>query len=130
MTGKNIKEGNQKEPEFIYKKLCIYSYLFKPQPPSKYSPCDAIHLSRHFFHCSKQFFNLLILVPFSASAIFCFTSFTSAKHFPLRIFFIWRNKKKCCYGRDRVNREGGAWGSCRLWSKTAERSVQCGQVHL
>ena len=34
--------------EFIYKKLCIYSYMFKVQSPSKYSPFDAIHLSRLF----------------------------------------------------------------------------------
>ena len=32
--------------------------------------------------------NLLILMPFSASAIFCFTSSTLAKHFLLRTFYI------------------------------------------
>ena len=32
----------------IYKKLCIYFYMFKLQSPSKYSPCDAIHLVRQF----------------------------------------------------------------------------------
>ena len=60
---------------------------------------------------------------------FCFTSFTSAKHFPLRTVFIQGNKqtnKKS--GWDWVNREGGAWGSCCLGSKTAEHSVRCGQV--
>ena len=34
--------------EFMYKKLCIYSYMLKLQSPSKYSPFDAMHLSRHF----------------------------------------------------------------------------------
>ena len=32
-------------------------------------------------------------MPFSASTIFCFTYSTSAKHFPLRIFFVQGNKK-------------------------------------
>ena len=57
-----------------------------------------------FFYCSKQFLNLLILMPFSASTIclfVCFTSSTSAKHFPLRTFFIW--VKKGHLGRSRVN---------------------------
>ena len=74
--------------EFIYKNVCIYSYMFKLQLPSKYSPFDAIHLSRLFFHCSKQFSNSSILMPFSAFAIFFLTSSTSVKHLPLRTFFI------------------------------------------
>ena len=47
-----------------------------------------------FSHCTKQFLNLLILMPFSASAIFCFTSSTRTKHFPLRTFFIQGEKEK------------------------------------
>ena len=66
--------------------------MFKPQSPSKYSPFDAVHPSR-LSHCSREFLNTLILMPFSASAIFCFTSSTSARLFPLRIFFIQGNKK-------------------------------------
>ena len=58
--------------EFIYKKLCISSYIFKLQPPSKYSPIDVIIPSRWFFHCSKQFLSLSILMPFNASAIVLF----------------------------------------------------------
>ena len=38
----------KKTPEFIYKKLCIYSPVFKPQSPSKYSPLHGIHLLRLF----------------------------------------------------------------------------------
>ena len=56
--------------EFIYKKLCIYSHMFKSQSPSKYSPFDAIHLWRHFSHSSKQFLNSSIFMPCSASVIF------------------------------------------------------------
>ena len=90
----NLYGGMSKNSEFIYKKLCIYSYTFKLQSPSKYSPLNAIHLSRCFFHCSQQFLNVSILMPFSASAVFYFTSSTLTKHFPLRTFLIWRNKKK------------------------------------
>ena len=84
--------GDLKNPEFIYKKLYIYSYMFELQSPSKYSPFDAIHLSRCFCPLHKTVFELINLMPFSA-AIFCFTTSTSAKHFPLRTFFIWGNKK-------------------------------------
>ena len=85
--------GNPPKLECIYKRLYIYSYMFKLQSPSKYSPFDAIHLSRHFFPTAqKQFLNSLILMSFSASAVFCFTFSTLAKHFPLRTFFIWENK--------------------------------------
>ena len=41
--------------EFVYKKLCIYSYMFKLPSPSKNFPFDAIHLLRQFFHCSNVF---------------------------------------------------------------------------
>ena len=121
--------GGPQNPEFIYKKFCICSYMFKVQSPSKYSPFDAIHLSRYFCHCSKQFLNSSILMPFSASAFFYFTFSTLAKHFPLGTFFVKENKKKSCLGWDQVNRKGGAWESCRFWSQTAEHSSWCGQVH-
>ena len=90
----DICEGDPKKPRIYLQKILYYSYMFKLQSPSKYSPFDAIHLSRHFFHCSEQFLNLSILMPSRVSAIFCFTSSTSAKCFPLKIFFIWRNKQK------------------------------------
>ena len=94
--------------EFIYKKSCFYSYLFKLQSSSNYSPFDAIHLSRCFFHCSKQFLNLSILMAFSASdRYFFFTSYTLAKCFPLRTFFIWGNTEKSLGVR---SGEKGGWG--------------------
>ena len=60
--------------QFIYKKLCIYSYTFKLQSPSKYSSFDAIHLLRRFFHCSDSFWThwflcLLVLLPFFVSLL-------------------------------------------------------------
>ena len=78
----------------------------------------------------KIVLNSSILMPFSASATFCFTSFILAKCFPLRTFITQGNKKKSCLGQDQVNREGGAWRSCHFWSKTAEHSARCEQVHL
>ena len=87
-----MREDPRKPLEFIYKTSCIYSYMFKLQSSSKYSPFNAIHLLRHFFHCSKQVLNLLILMPCRASAVFCFTFSTSAKCFPWRPHqnvFLW-----------------------------------------
>ena len=117
-----------KKPEFIYKRLYTYSYMFKLQSPSKYSPFDAIYLLRCFFHCSKQFLNSLILTPFSASAIFLlllFPIFRIGKMFPFEDFF-YLGKQNKSLGWDRMNREGAVWGSCCFWSKTAEYSVVWG----
>ena len=58
--------------EFTYKN-CVFILIFKLQSPSKYSPFDVIHLSKHFFHYSKQFLNSVILMLFEtlvASAFF------------------------------------------------------------
>ena len=113
--------------EFTYKKLCIYSYMFKLQSPSNYSPFDAIQLLKFFFYCSEQFLDPSILKLFSASAIFCFTSSTSTKRFPLRTFFILGNKSHL--GQDQMKKKGGTRGLCHFWSKTAKHSAQFGQVH-
>ena len=43
----------------IYKNLCIHSYMFKRQSPSKYSPFDVTQLSRLFFPLLKTVFELL-----------------------------------------------------------------------
>ena len=80
--------------------------MFKLQSPLKYSWFDVMHLLRCFSHCSKQLLNSLILMPFSASAFFCFTSSTSTKCFPLKTFFIQGNKKRRLRWWDQVNREG------------------------
>ena len=44
--------------------------MFKFQFPSEYSPHDAMHLPRRFFHCSKQFLKSLILMPFMLLLLF------------------------------------------------------------
>ena len=84
---------------------------------------------RDIFPLLKTVLNSLILIPFRASAIFCFTSSTSAKCFPLRIFFSWRNKK-VAWGKIRWIGRGGPGDQAFFWSKTAQYSVQCGQVRL
>ena len=66
--------------------------MFKRQAPSKY-----FYLLRLFPHCSKYFLNMSILMPFIVFLqffFFCFTSFTSAKRFPLRTFFSSGKQKK------------------------------------
>ena len=65
-----------------------------------------------FFHCSKQFLNSSILMPFSASAVFCFNSSTLAKPCSLRTFLIQGNKQtnKSYSGHDWVNKVGGTPG--------------------
>ena len=95
---------------------------------------SALHLMQYiywdiFSHCSEQFLNSLILIPFSASAIFCFTSSTWAKCFPLRTSFILGNKKTGS-GQNRLNREGGAWEVMPFWGWKLSTVWGCGQVHL
>ena len=57
------------------------------------TPFDAVHLSRHFFHCSKQFLNLLILMPL-VLLLFFFVSLPLYLHnvFPWGIFFTKEKK--------------------------------------
>ena len=115
--------GDPTKQNLFIKNLCIYSYMFKLQSSSKYSLsiwCN--RLSRRCFHCSKQFLNSLILMPFSASADFCFTSSTLAKHFPLGTFFIQGNKKESP-GWNWVNRENGARGDAVFCQKLL--NTQC-----
>ena len=66
-------------------------------------------------------------MPFSTYAVFCVTSSTSAKYFPLTTFFIWGNKK-VTWGEIRWIRRVGLGGPCCCWLKTAEHSVWCGWV--
>ena len=80
--------------------------MFKLQSPSKYSPFDAIHQLKSFFHCSEQFLNLSILMPFSAFAVL-FHLFHISKMFPFEDFFHpGKHTQKSCSGQNWVNREG------------------------
>ena len=67
-------------------------------------------------------------MPISASVIFDFTSSTSAKHSPLKTFFIQGNKqKKSRLGRDQVNREGGAQGHAIFGQKLLNTQLGVGR---
>ena len=79
-----------------------------------YSSFDTTLLSRLFFHCSKQFLNLSLLMPFR----FLFHLFHIGKMFLFQDFFHpWKQTKKSLSGWDQVNREGGTWGSCLFGQK-------------
>ena len=98
-------KGRPKKWEFIFLKICIYPHMFKVQSPSRCSPVDVIHLSTLFSYRSKQFWNLLILMPFSAFAVFLFHFFHMGKTFPFEDVFHPGDKKNCL-GWDWVDREG------------------------
>ena len=124
-----VYEGRPQNPEFMYKKFVLiltclnFSCLRSTLHLMQYTYGDI------FSYGLKQFLNSSISMPFSFSTIFCFTSSTSTNVSLWGLFYSMKYKQS--YWRwDQVNREGGAWGSCHFWSKTAEHSVRCGQVHL
>ena len=95
--------------EFIYKELCVYSYMFKLQSSSKHSPFDAIYLLRLFSTAQNSFWThwvwcLLILLSFFVSPLPIQQNISLWGLF----FFIQRHNKKSCLGWDQVNREGHA----------------------
>ena len=98
-------QGGPQNEIYLYR-LCIYSYMFKLQSPLVSFRCSTP--LRLFSHRSKRFLNSSILMPFSAPAVFCFTSSTSAKHFPLRTFFIQGNQDVLL--RARLGEQEG-WGT-------------------
>ena len=60
VVGKQIHiRRDTKEPRLIYKNSCIYSYMFKLQSPSKYSPLNAICLLRCVFPLLKTIFEFV-----------------------------------------------------------------------
>ena len=91
-TEKEYIWGGTQKMEFIYKNCvfiltCLnFSHLQSTLHVMQYTYRDV-------FLVLKTVLNSLILITFSASAIFCFTSSTLAKHFPLINFSIRGNKK-------------------------------------
>ena len=114
-------------PKFIYKKLYILTCL-------NFSHLKVLSIwcntpIKTFFHCFEQFLNLLSLRPFSAFAIFFFVSlFPHGQNISLwRLFSSGETPKKRHLGVNRVNRKGGAQGSCHFLSKTDEHSHNVGR---
>ena len=119
-------EGDPKDPEFIYKKLCIYSYMFKLQSPSKYSPFDAIHSWEVFFTAQNSFWTSWFWCLLGLLLVFI-SPLPHRQNISLWRLFSSRETKKLFRGR-LGDRDGGTWGSCHFWSKTAEHSAWRGQV--
>ena len=106
--------------------MCIYSHMFKLQSLSKYSPFDAIHLLRFFFHCSKQVLNsliwcLLVFLPFLALHL------PHQQNVSLWGLILSRETKKCCLGQDQVNGELGTWGLGRFCQKLRNTQPSVGR---
>ena len=102
-----LLRGTPKTPEFI--KNCVLILTFLTSVTFKVLSIWCNTPTETFFHCSKQFLYSLILMPFSASTIFCFASSTSVKRFPLRTFSSGETKK-VARGWDQVSREVGHRG--------------------
>ena len=112
--------------EFIYKKLCIYSHMFKLQSPSKYSPFDVVHLSKLFSTAQNSFWTCQFWCLFMLQ-LFYVSPLPHRQNISLWGLFPFGKTDKSPLGWDWVNRVGP--GVLPLfWSKTAERSAWCGQV--
>ena len=116
--------------EFIYKKLCIYPYMFKLQSPSKCSSFDEYTYRDAFSTVQNSFWTHRFLCPLMLLPFLCITSSTSAKHIPLRTFFNLEKQKKVAWGEIRWIGQVGHGGHAIFWSKTAKHSAHCGQVCL
>ena len=111
-------------PEFIYKKLCIYSYMFKLQSPSKYSPFDVIHLWRLFFSLFKTVFEH---INFDAFLCFCWFLFPPPHQQNVSLWGILSSKTnkqtKICWGEIRWIGRVGHRGHAILGQKLL--NTQC-----
>ena len=95
---KEYSRGDQKPPKFIYKKLCIITYL-------NFSHlCNTLHLMQYTYQNFSTAQNsvwiwwfqwLLVLLPFFF--FFCFTSSTLAKRFPFEDFFHLGKQKEVAW---------------------------------
>ena len=106
-----IRRETPTKPEFIYKKLCIYSHMLKLQSPSKYSPFDTITYWDVFSTAQNSFWThpfwcLLVLLPI------LFHLFHINKMFPFEEFFHLGIPKKVTWGEIGWSR---AWGTVRLF---------------
>ena len=119
--------GDSPKTEFIHIKLCIDYYIFWTSATFKVLSIWCKTPIETFFPLLKTVLNLSILMPFSASTIFCFNSSTLAKHLPSRTFSSRITTKKSHSGWDWVNREGSVWASRHFWSKTGNTQYSVGR---
>ena len=122
-----LTRRDPKKVDLIYKKKCIYSYMFKLSHLQ-----STLHLMQYtyrdvFSTAQNRFLNFSILMPFSTSVLFCFISSISV-NISLWGLFSSGETKKSHSEWDQVNREGGAWGSCHFGWKTDRHSVPHGSM--
>ena len=86
--------------DLFRKKLCVYSYMFKLQSPSKYSPFVFSTAQNSFW--THRFWCLLVLL------LFFVLPLPHLQNVSLWGLFFIQGNKKCHLGQDRVNREGEA----------------------
>ena len=139
--------------KWLRKQRCVYTWMREePQNPwnlfikncvfiltcLNFSHLQStLHLMQYtyqgiFFHCSKQFLNSLILMPFTASAFFCLFVSTLPHQqniSPEDFFLPGETNKKKSLGVRLVNRERRAQWSCYFGQKLLNTQVCCEQVH-
>ena len=111
---------------YLWKKLCVYPYMFKLQPSSKYSPCAAIHLLRCFSTAPNSFLTrqsgcLLVLLSFFVLPL------PRLQNICLWGLFSSRETRKCCWGWDWVNREDGHGGRVVFGQKLLHTQCSAGR---
>ena len=120
------KGGPPKTRNLFTKNYACILTCFNFSPLQSTLHLNAVHLSRHYFHCTERFLNSSILMSFSASAVFFFHLFYISKMFPSEDFFHPRKQKKTQLLGMRSGEYGG--GSGCFWSITFEHSVVCAGV--
>ena len=119
-------EGRPPKTGIYLLKMCIYSFMFKLQSPSKYFHLMQYTYQDIFSTAPNSFWTLwfwcfLVLLPFFVSPL------PHRESVSLWGLFNW-GQNKSCPGRGWMHRDGRAWGLCHFWSNTSEHSVRCGQV--
>ena len=119
--------GGPKKPKFIYKKSCTYSYMVKLQSPSKYSPFDSTHLSRHFlFPLLKIVFDLVDFDPVSHLPLFVSPLPHRQTVSPWGLLSS-KETKESHLGWQPVNREDGAQGHAVFGQKLLNSQGSAGR---
>ena len=118
--------GTPKYPDFI--KNCVFiltclnfSHLQSTLHLMQYTYQDI------FFYCSKQFLNLLILMPLVLLPFFV-SPLPHQQNVSLWGLLSLGNKKKLLLGQDGVNREGGGMGIMPFFGQKLLNTQRCGQL--
>ena len=94
LSNLRIYEGGPQKPRIYLLKNCVFILTRLNFSHLQSSLHLMQYTYRDVFLLLKTAFELIDLMPFSVSIIYCFPSSTSAKRFPLRTFLIQGNNKK------------------------------------